>query len=270
MPDQDYQKQCTRCKQSKTAENYVQCSATKDRLHYWCKSCFREVADRRREIRKERALVEPDPSKKRQCARCKTMKPETEFARERITKNGFDFTCKDCNRRQAIMRQLARLESLGPFPADTQTDRINPAYAAGFLDGEGCITIGKARQTGNPQRLYYTLNVTAANTNLAVLQRLEKTYGGSTLGRADHIAKGWKQGYRWRVSSWGAVAFLKEVMPFLIVKRRQAEIALEFQQNMRHSGNRWSVLSDRECEYREKLYWEIRKLNERGPSHARS
>jgi hypothetical protein len=268
MPDQPYQKQCTRCAEVKSADNFARASQSKDGLHWWCKSCFRIAQVARDQKRLALSLVEPDPLKERRCAGCKTLKSETGFTRQRRNKDGLEYICRDCMRRRAIGRALARLEPIGPFPTDVQADAITSAYAAGFLDGEGNISIGKSCQARNRERIYYSLNVCVANTNLQVLQRLQKTYGGTICKRKDYRHLNRKDGYRWRVTSWDAVAFLKELLPFLIVKRQQAELALQFQQTVRHTGNRWRLAPLPERLHRETLYEEMKKLNQRGVIHA--
>ena len=270
MPDQDYQKRCTKCGELKTAENFARCSESQDGLHWWCKSCFRAMADHRRSVRSAQPFVEPDPTKQRGCSECKQMKPETDFSRQKMNRHGFEYICKDCMRRRAIMRALARLEPVEPLLSPP--DKLTPAYAAGFFDGEGCISINKLKRRDISKGYHYTLKIQATNNVREVIGRFAEAYGGHIGLKRPRAGENRKLGYTWNVTSWGAIAFLKEIFPFLIVKRQQAEIAFRFQDSMRHTGNRWRRAPDAEAHNREDLYQQIRKLNERGiaNAHARS
>jgi hypothetical protein len=289
MPDQSYQKRCTKCSEVKTSINFVRCSESKDGLHWWCKACFRTVRVVRERDRASRPLVELDPLKQRRCADCGEMKTEIAFSRQRVNKEGLQYICRDCVRRRATLRALAkalgpipkelfqtpavkrallRLAEIGPLPADAQAAGITPAYAAGFFDGEGYIGIGRTKKVRDTEGPFYTLNITVTNTNLEVLERFRSTFGGRVTHKSDNSER-WKQCHYWRASSWGAVGFLQAVLPFLVVKRRQAEIALDFQRTMRHTGNRWQVAPPAERERRESLYQQILVLNKRGPVRTR-
>lgn len=90
------------------------------------------------------------------------------------------------------------------------------AWAAGFLDGEGCI---RAYRKTNQ----YALQVTAWNKDIRPLEKLKDVYGGSV---GSHSNGCW----RWQVSANIALSFLKHVRPFLVVKGEQADVAISFQE----------------------------------------
>jgi hypothetical protein len=118
---------------------------------------------------------------------------------------------------------------------------VEKAYAAGFFDGEGCVLIDLPRRTKG-----YALRVTLAQGSKTVLLRLQAAWGGSLSG---------KEG-RWRLSLVGttAGAFLSDIFPFLVVKREQAAIAIEFQ-GCKCAGQRtttdWISIGDG---YRKRLF----------------
>jgi hypothetical protein len=95
------------------------------------------------------------------------------------------------------------------------------AWAAGFFDGEGCITVFKSTLYG-PK-----LNVSIGQVVKAPLQVLHDMFGGTLY---------WKEAYgshksgiwmlEWRDGK--SESFLKSILPYLVVKRSQAELALEF------------------------------------------
>jgi hypothetical protein len=106
------------------------------------------------------------------------------------------------------------------------------AWAAGFLDGEG--SIGIYMNSGS-----YRLMVSAGQkNNVEPLERLLALFGG-TIQNNDY---GSYATHYWMISSRQAGSALKEMLPFLVVKREQAELALEFQARKQPRGslNRFS------------------------------
>ena len=60
------------------------------------------------------------------------------------------------------------------------------------------------------------------NTNIDVLKAFQAVWGGDI--NANYKPKAhWKQAYTWRLQHQAATDFLKEIKPFLIVKKQQAE-----------------------------------------------
>lgn len=93
------------------------------------------------------------------------------------------------------------------------------AYLAGLLDGEGCIT-------ASPNGSYYWLGVRISNTDLGLADWLQTTLGGTVnvwqpSGRRRRV-------FNWLLSGQRAADFLEQVSPYLIIKRRQAELWLAF------------------------------------------
>ncbi len=102
---------------------------------------------------------------------------------------------------------------------------ISSQYAAGIIDGEGCISF-----SGLDTRKQLTLSV--SNRNKEMLEALRETYGGKIYeikSKSDkHSAY-----YNWVISCGLAADVLRDVLPHMIVKFRQAELALIFQSTVR-------------------------------------
>jgi hypothetical protein len=104
------------------------------------------------------------------------------------------------------------------------------AWAAGVLDGEGSIQISR-------QNLGHTLQVSVGQSGNdgppAMLLRLRQMYNGhihenrSTRTTTDAVRK---PHYVWQVVARQAEAFLREVLPYLVAKKAQAEIAIEYRE----------------------------------------
>ncbi len=112
------------------------------------------------------------------------------------------------------------------------------AYCAGILDGEGTIAI-----TRNPPRKStqhspsFGLIVSVSNTNKALILFLCELWGGGSI--ISSKPQGNKRAaYRWTIGGRVALAFLKAVLPMLIVKRSEAELGIEFQSGKRYGPAR--------------------------------
>ncbi len=110
------------------------------------------------------------------------------------------------------------------------------AWAAGFIDGDGHITVQRrnSKVNGKQYKGHY-LRVGACQASLAPLEELQKLFGGkiseknSGLNREGYNRK---QQWMWNVSTSEAAEALKQLLPFLIHKRQVALMALQFQETM--------------------------------------
>lgn len=94
------------------------------------------------------------------------------------------------------------------------------AYAAGFFDGEGCVLITKWNNC-------YSMRVCVTSTNLSVLLWMKERFGGCINDGPDPRPQA-RMKWCWIASTWVCVRFLEALLPFLKIKKPQAELALEF------------------------------------------
>jgi hypothetical protein len=99
------------------------------------------------------------------------------------------------------------------------------AYTAGFFDGEGCINIARYLQRGRP---YHTLAVIFTNTNFEVLHWLQRRWGGNVQLHPKPKNPRWRRSAVLWLSAGPAKPLLTAMLPHLIIKKAEAEIALEF------------------------------------------
>ena len=99
------------------------------------------------------------------------------------------------------------------------------AYAAGIIDGEGCICLMRDTSKKNG-RTKYTLSVQVVMTNKCVVEYLRHTFGG-LIREDDGSKKGYSKVYYWGVRTRQVGILLKKILPFLRGKRKQAELAIE-------------------------------------------
>lgn len=107
----------------------------------------------------------------------------------------------------------------------TETER---AYWAGFIDGEGCISIKKNKPTKARYNPQYTLRVSIGNTDSTNNRELKKL--GASIITHRPRKENWKISYYAEFTAKNARAFLQEIYPFLRLKAKQAALALEFQE----------------------------------------
>ena len=98
------------------------------------------------------------------------------------------------------------------------------AYTAGFFDGEGCVILRLNPRRGGVVETW----IEFAQSNKAILDQIREWIGD---GR---WAKSKQPGYDrtcWKLQLSGKayVPILELLLPYLIVKKRQAELALAFQ-----------------------------------------
>jgi len=113
---------------------------------------------------------------------------------------------------------------------------IDLAYAAGIIDGEGCITITKniskdhQRRCLNPQ---YQLRVAVVMADPEVCKWLHERWPGCLkILNAPKYNKNSKPTFNWSISAEKAKCFLKQIRHFLKIKNRQALIGIAFQEDL--------------------------------------
>ena len=105
------------------------------------------------------------------------------------------------------------------------------AYTAGIVDGEGCISIVRIapKKAGNAP--LHRIRVHVANTDLSLLIWLSNMWEGKVYDQMNESrakALGRKPQWVWLLTGKAAVAFLKEIQPYLIVKSQQARTVVQF------------------------------------------
>lgn len=113
---------------------------------------------------------------------------------------------------------------VGKYPTDI-------AYLAGIFDGEGHVCIQRSNSRKGMTSAFHNLDIGITNTDEDLISSLHDIYGGhvgSTGIRGQHRTNC----YRWRLNGPNTISFLKLLLPHLKIKRRQAEIAIAFQQDV--------------------------------------
>ena len=117
-------------------------------------------------------------------------------------------------------------------------------YIAGFFDGEGHVSITEMhrRNTIDPK-----LVVRLTNTFLPVLDYIKGVYGG-TIYKQPKVKSHYLQVYVLSLTVEQSKKFLTDILPFLVIKKEQAEEALKFSRTVYRRGKK--NVSDEEKEIR--------------------
>ena len=136
---------------------------------------------------------------------------------------------------------------------------VDLAYLAGLIDGEGWIGLGRRKRSWllkrHPERTHYLRPIIAIG--MAKRECLDKV--ASVLGLQARQIRLEGEIYRLRIYPTTLRWLLPRLAPHLALKRRQAEIVIEFL-SVPYRGKELSV---EEFLRRELLAEEIRRLNEK-------
>jgi len=144
------------------------------------------------------------------------------------------------------------------------SDKAMYGYVAGIIDGEGTITIGRNEYTNTKTGKYrhgqayhgvhYASVISVKNTDERLMKWLKSRFGGEyyTEKRTNET---WKDSYKWYHCAKDKESFLLSILPYLVIKREQAKILLEFLRI-----EKWLKIPTK----RQELYEKIVALNQRG------
>lgn len=149
-------------------------------------------------------------------------------------------------------------------PEASKGTDLHPAYVAGFIDADGCISIGLNSQdygSGKGARV----SVIVVQKSRISIGRLHQRYGG-------YFAPYTRNGstyHRWCAIGKLALEVLEEVRPYLLNKAEQADIAIEFVKRQQaymtiRKGHRgYEPISEDERDYRLAAKEKMHMLNSR-------
>lgn len=134
---------------------------------------------------------------------------------------------------------------------------LEAAYLAGIIDGDGSLTLSHRRRNAARGWESIELHISISNTNQSLMSHLSQMLGAPFYSAKDRRNRKWKQHFVISFSAFVELnALLTRIIPYLIVKRRQAEIMLELVK--RRLSKEPYTDEDR------KLVRELRRLNRRG------
>lgn len=164
------------------------------------------------------------------------------------------------------------MPKLKPYDLSKVT-RLDLAYLAGFIDGEGCFFIGhhlcKSKTTGNKYPNYHTI-LKISNNCKNVLDWIQKTFGGRITKFNKNRLKD-RNDFTYEVYMTGNLLtdITEMLLPFLKVKHEHAKVMLEMRKTFSRTGSRGPIkqLPD-VLEKRRELRDQMTQLNSRFKNHS--
>jgi hypothetical protein len=106
-------------------------------------------------------------------------------------------------------------------------------WAAGCVDGEGCISIRReaVSRSGRPQ---YALYLAVGNTDPRMPRKLHAMFGGSLVHK--NARQKQRPLFEWRVFATRAGKVLEVLRPYMVIKGEQADVAIAFAATIRRTG----------------------------------
>ena len=150
--------------------------------------------------------------------------------------------------------------------------KISPtqaSYIAGIIDGEGTLSMsyykGAVDSYGKKYRSF-SMTCRVTNTNKEVVEWLVKTtgYGKIKLLNVPPSRTGLKlkRQWSWLLPANGCREILPQLYPYLIIKKRQAEIFLDWFRDV--SGRRGKNMTKELFQHKLEVLAELHTLNKRG------
>ena len=146
---------------------------------------------------------------------------------------------------------------------------FNKAWAAGFFDGEGCMTLTRQKETPNSKNYAYHPIVALSSSDKAAISMFKRRYGGrlsfgSRKGTQHRSGLYWchVDTYNWYCPVHSILRLITELLPYMRVKNTQARLLARFV-NVRqfHRTFAGSFTPVSEMLKRERFYLQFKTLN---------
>lgn len=99
---------------------------------------------------------------------------------------------------------------------------VDLAWAAGFFDGEGYIGLFHPRD-----KRHWWLRITVTNSDPRALAKFQAMFGVGTIRCDPRQSPRHLDRYMWSATSKNAGHVLALIRPYLVIKREQADVAME-------------------------------------------
>lgn len=104
------------------------------------------------------------------------------------------------------------------------------AYTAGIMDGEGSIGIAKRKSKSCKRGYTFVLCIQITSSDEWLCQWLKFAFGGCISHSTNNASNPM---WHWVIGNKQAPSFLRSILPYLKLKRPQAELAIKFQEAKR-------------------------------------
>ncbi len=137
---------------------------------------------------------------------------------------------------------------------------LHLAWAAGIVDGEGSILLQLTYYKDNPS---YSPLIRVEMTHEETISRLRRIFGcGGSYSRQGK--ENWKATHTIQVNGRESIHVAKRLLPYLVTKRRQAELIIQFSEQCQNGGGMEKTISPEVQTLRTIIYDELKLLNRKG------
>jgi len=179
--------------------------------------------------------------------------------------------------RERYYRRLKELNTRDPAVRRQTGDSAPPwirqqdppaEYLAGFMDAEGSFMIVKSKASRS-RGTQVRARISAASTDLAVIEDIRRAYGGIMVNQARRKSK-WNPSHQLVWTSGQIGPLLRSIRPHLRIKGKQADLLIDFARHKTstqqgRSGRCFAALPGEVVVFRENLYNRVHELNAKGP-----
>lgn len=136
------------------------------------------------------------------------------------------------------------------------SEQTQYAWAAGFFDGEGCVSLHNQDRSTCVRIILVQKDIRPLENFKAIFDCYEKLSVVTRRNRTNHY-------YRLVISGSRAADVLTKMLPYLTLKRAVAEVALDLQSRVESQGgySKWNRMSDDELAIRKSLVDKVKWLN---------
>ncbi len=137
-------------------------------------------------------------------------------------------------------------------------DRHLLSYLAGVFDGEGCVSICKKKKKGCIN-LCYEVYLSVQMCDEIIPRLFQSVFGGSLIkhGYNQKYYPHWRPKWMWSVCSQKTVPIMQDLLPYVLLKRPQMEVAIHLLANRtkhKNIGGKYIPASEEELALKEADY----------------
>jgi len=148
---------------------------------------------------------------------------------------------------------------------DNITQQEKLAYLAGLIDGEGYLGLLAAKKNGVVTN--YKVRLCITNSSLEIMEWLVQNFGANYYAKTvkPENQNKHKVAYTWHINCGQAGRLIEAVRPYLLIKRKQADILAAYRLLQENSVRTCLKHFKFPLNLREEIHSIIKTLNHRGP-----
>jgi hypothetical protein len=141
------------------------------------------------------------------------------------------------------------------FEVGGNMKEIDLAWLAGIIDGEGSIFVVKQKRKDRMRDTNYILKVTVQSVDPYMAVECHKIAKQGSCFLNKETRENMSNTMKWQICGRKASELLKELIPFLRVKKHQAELAIQFQDTTKRH---WKHMQVKDYEEQAMLYQKLK------------